>query len=319
MTLQALNTIVVTGVNGFVGKHMVRELHSHDITVVGVGNNDTADDEVKDLLQAYYCADLTQEWPEVGQADAIIHLAGLAAVGRSFDDRELYLQANPKMLEIIAESYVGAESSPRIVVVSSGAVYDPNQTMPESEDSKLISVDNTSVAPYTISKILTEQLCVKYRESGLDCIIARPFNHTGPGQVGDFFVPQLVNGLLDAKESNEPLKMGRLSTKRDFTDVRDVAKAYRLLATAPKQSLKHSVYNVCSGASTSMQWIAETLKTITESGSVEVVEDASKFRPNDPADIYGDHSALTSDTGWQPTIAFETTLKDFVETFEASS
>jgi len=293
--------IAVTGVNGFVGKHLARELVNNDICVIGIGREAGADPEIAKLLSDYVVADLTQTWPEKIEVDAVIHLAGLAAVGPSFDDPQTYINLNSAMLTHLAEHYLTQTKKPRLLVVSSGAIYDPNQAMPLTESSMI-----GFSSPYTVSKVLVENQCAYYRNRGLDCIIVRPFNHIGPGQLEGFLVPDVIQQL----QTSDSLAVGNIATKRDYTDVRDIVRAYRLLATTP--ILNYDTYNACSGASVSGEEIIKLLKKATHKESTKTIIDETRVRPTDPADIYGDASRLKKDTNWEPKITLNQTLADSI-------
>jgi GDP-4-dehydro-6-deoxy-D-mannose reductase len=193
-----------------------------------------------------------------------------------------------------------------VLVISSGAIYNPKQDLPLSEDSKTLAT-----SPYVISKLLTEDLCEYYSLLGLDIIVARPFNHIGPGQRTGFLVPDLVEQVGLAIKDRTSVKVGNLKTKRDYTDVRDVVKAYEILATS--NHLNHNLYNICSGKSTSGEEILQNIiKELEETTNLVIEIDESKIRKNDAKDIYGDYSRLKTDTGWEPTIPLSKTIKDIV-------
>lgn len=291
--------IAVTGVNGFVGKHLVRELHKNNISVVGVGREETTDSEISELLSDYQIVDLTKEWPELDDVDAVIHLAGLAAIGPSFEDPQNYIEVNSSMVTHMAEYYLQIEKKPRLIIVSSGAIYDSSEPMPLTEKS---AVGFNS--PYAVSKVLVESQCAYYRNRGLDCIVVRPFNHIGPGQLGGFLVPDTIEQL----HAGGSLIVGNIATRRDYTDVRDIARAYYLLATS--SGLTHTTFNACSGKSISGEEIITLLKQLAHKEDVLVEVDHSKIRPTDPDEIYGDASALKEDTGWEPIIKLQQTLQD---------
>lgn len=312
MSIESAQTIAITGVNGFVGQHVALELHRHEINVVGISRDAEANPALSGLLIEYYAADLRTQWPDIPKVDAIIHLAGLATVGASFKNPQQYIEGNPAMFDTIAKHYVNQPNAPRVIVVSSGAVYDPNQPMPETESSKLVDISAEDVPPYTISKVLTEQLSDSYKKKGLDCIIARPFNHTGPGQIGDFIIPTLITKLIAEEETDAAIQLnGSITAMRDFTDVRDIARAYRLLATTKREQLLQGVYNVCSGKSISVSELAEQIKNILGKEKVVV---KGKLEPTvNTSEIRGDYSALRRDTGWEPTIPIDVTLQDTVK------
>lgn len=296
-------TIAITGVNGFVGKHLARELAGHGISVIGIGQEDKVHNNISNLVEKYHQADLAKEWPLKSEVDTIIHLAGLAAVDPSFDRPQDYIDLNSAMITQMAEYYLRSGAvSPRFVVVSSGAIYSPDQDMPLTEDS-----ETGVTSPYVVSKLLVENQCAYYRSRGLDYVVMRPFNHIGPGQMGGFLVPDMIEQL---REAEDEILVGNIKTRRDYTDVRDVVAAYRMAATAP--SLSHNTYNVSSGKSVSGSDIIDALKKLMGKEPVEVSVDEERIRPNDPKDIVGDSSRLHADTGWTPRIPLQQTLEDCV-------
>lgn len=308
--------ILVTGVNGFVGKHLVRELIDSGHIVYGVGLGG-AHPEIRHLLTGYWSCDLTsvndvKKLP-LKQIEGIINLAGLANIGQSFDQPEQYKKINVRVLSVIGERIVEEKLPIRVIAVSTGAVYEASQKLPLTEESELI----TSGSPYAQSKILMELAARKLIDQGLDCVIVRPFNHIGPGQERGFLVPDLYQNIDLAMSENQPLKIGDLSTRRDYTDVRDVVRAYSELVSAPK--LSQTTYNVCSGRSIPGKKILQLiLKEMNVSAKIHVEIDPSLIRPNDPSDLYGSNDALNADTGWEPKIETEQTIKDFVSAMQSS-
>jgi GDP-4-dehydro-6-deoxy-D-mannose reductase len=293
--------IAVTGVGGFVGQHLVRELASHDIEVIGIAHHSDITTEIDGLMSECQRVDLTKEWPEITEVDSVIHLAGLAAVGPSFDNPQNYIEANSAMMTNLGEHYLKHEGKkPRLVIISSGAIYEVDQKMPLNEES-----DIAFRSPYAVSKVLIENQAAYYLNRGLDCIIMRPFNHIGPGQKSGFLVPDLYESLKSTKQTGV-LKIGNLKTKRDYTDVRDVVHAYRLVAS--QKSLKSKVYNVCSGKSVAGEKILSQLQKLMGLENLKIEIDKSRFRPSDAKEIIGDSSRLQTDVGWKPNISLEQTL-----------
>lgn len=303
--------ILISGVNGFVGRHLAEACYKSGKQVVGVGYGDLEEtSELNDYLEKYLSVDMTKK-DLVSQAldfeslETVFHLASLAAVGPSFDQPARYIADNTAMLINLAETALAQKSQARIIVISSGAIYDPNQDLPINEDGKLLPN-----SPYAVSKIATELMCDYYRGRGLDMVIVRPFNHIGPGQMPGFILPDLAQQAREYAQKGK-FSVGNLKTKRDYTDVRDVVRAY--LALSEAKVLKHNLYNVCSGQSQSGENI---LGEISKNLSIEnpVVEtDETKIRPNDILDIRGDNSRITADTGWSPEIPIEQSVKDFLE------
>lgn len=293
-------TVLITGINGFVGRHLNMEIKKNECSVIGIGREDLCD-----YVDTYLQSELTQQWPTGAEnVDAVIHLAGLAAVGPSYDDPQTYINLNSAMVTNMCEFYLKQDKKPRIVIVSSGSIYDPSQPLPITEDGK-VGLNS----PYSVSKILVENQAEYYRNRGLDCVVARPFNHIGPGQLPGFIVPDFYEKIANA-EQNASITVGNISTKRDYTDVRDIVKAYRKLALA--NSLQHSVYNVCSGNSYSGEQIFELLCEALGRSDVSFEIDQSLVRPSDIPEIIGDASRLKTELNWQPEIAIEQTIQDFV-------
>jgi GDP-4-dehydro-6-deoxy-D-mannose reductase len=294
-------TVLVTGVNGFVGTHLVRELANNNIKVIGIGRENTPSTEIASVLKDYHQADLTNIWPKTDTFISVLHLAGLADVGSSFNSPQKYIEVNSSIMTNLGEYCIDNNKKARIIAISSGAVYSSKANMPLIESSEV-----SFNSPYSVSKILLENQAAYYRSRGLDCVIVRPFNHIGPGQGAGFLIPDLLD-QLNARGS--VVKVGNLKTKRDYTDVRDVARAYRLLATAPK--LDHELYNVCSGRAVAGDEILSLLQKLT--GNKKPVEiDEDKIRPTDAEIIYGSFERLKNDTGWIPEIPLEQTLGDIL-------
>ncbi|MEK7621064.1 MAG: GDP-mannose 4,6-dehydratase [Patescibacteria group bacterium] len=295
--------IAITGINGFVGKHLTRELVNNDIDVVGIGREDIVDPEIAELLEGYIHQDIAKSWPQLQQpVDAVINLAGLAAVGPSFKHPQDYININSAIVTNMCEYYLGQDEKPRIISVISSAIYSPDQSMPLTEESEI-----ALNSPYAVSKVLNEKQLAYYRGRGLSCIAVRPFNHIGPGQMNGFLIPDLIEKLNSIGESGV-IEVGNLKTKRDYTDVRDVAKAYRLLAMAEK--LNHDTYNVCSGESHSGEEILAKIQEKMGKEHITVQVDQTRIRPNDPMDIYGNAEKLAQDTGWQPAVSLDQTIED---------
>lgn len=298
--------VIISGINGFVGQHLARELDNAGVTVIGIGQDAEVDPKISNIVHEYHQTDLTKEWPDVLNVKAVVHLAGLAAVGPSFDNPQIYIDTNSSMVTNLCEYYVKQESKPRIVIVSSGAIYDSTQPMPITEDGR---VGFTS--PYTVSKVLNENQATYYRNRGLDCVIARPLNHIGPGQNQGFILPDLYSRLSSLKEGESSVSTGNIETRRDYTDVRDIARAYGKIALAP--ILKHNIYNICYGASLSGIEIFNELKNAMDLPEIGYQIDQSLFRPTDVGDIVGDSSRLKDELGWKPQIDISQTVIDFVK------
>jgi GDP-4-dehydro-6-deoxy-D-mannose reductase len=164
---------------------------------------------------------------------------------------------------------------------------------------------------YSASKAAAEVIALQYARSGaLSVVATRSFNHTGPGQRTAFAAPAFARQIADISRGRQPavLQVGNLASRRDFSDVRDVVRAYRLLVERGRPG---DVYNVCSGRSVSMREIVDDLIRIA-GVEIEIKIDPARLRPVDTPDIVGDNSLLRRDTGWQPLIPLRTTLEDLL-------
>ncbi|WP_019877486.1 NAD-dependent epimerase/dehydratase family protein [Sporichthya polymorpha] len=302
---------LVTGANGFVGHHVVAQLVDRGCGVIAVSRQDRADPAIADLIDAYVSCDVAdleqvRSLP-LGDVGAVINLAGLAAVGPSFDQSEEYLRVNVDVLDTLCTALSDQKlDDVRVIAVSSGAVYRAGQSMPLSEEG---AVDPGS-SPYAASKIAMEERALAHRTNGLDCVVVRPFNHIGPGQSRGFLVPDLAHSAAEARRAGRPMRVGTLTTRRDYTDVRDVARAYIELAEAP--TLPDAVYNVCSGASVSGEEILAMVLDALGWDDLPTESDPSRVRPTDNPDVVGDNRRLARATGWAPTIPVRRSIEEFV-------
>jgi len=306
-------SILVTGINGFVGHHVAEQLHKKGISVIGVGNQDRVAADLTSIVDGYVSCDLTDP-DQVSQINlkdvtAIINLAGFAKVGDSKGQGELYNRVNVGVHTVLYEECLAQGVSPRIIAISTGAVYDPNQSLPITEESTLVTEDRTN--EYVISKMRMEASLVPYQDKGLHIIIVRPFNHSGPGQLPGFLIPDLGEQITQALRDKKPLLVGNLATKRDYTDVRDVARAYVELATCDKSNINHSLYNICSGKSVLGSEVLRMLTSAFEADDLEIVVDQSKIRAHDVMDVFGSNARLSEDINWQPRFSVEQMIGDY--------
>jgi GDP-4-dehydro-6-deoxy-D-mannose reductase len=297
--------IITTGAAGFVGPHLIEELTSNGHEVVAVINND---EQPKVEVKTIACDLLDSESVDginFTNVDAIIHLAGLAAVGPSFDNPMRYITSNTGIETNLFEAAIKQNAKPKFLIISSGALYDPKDRLPLSEKSRIVPS-----SPYAVSKIGQEQMAHYYGMRGFEYIIARPFNHMGPGQGEGFIAPDLAKQVVDFENGKiKEILVGNLDAKRDYTDVRDIVKAYRFLIEKGKSG---EVYNICSGKSHSGQEILDGLLANSKVNP-KITQDQARMRPSDTPNIFGDHSKLTKDTGWKPIIRLEQTLQDALE------
>jgi GDP-4-dehydro-6-deoxy-D-mannose reductase len=288
---------LVTGSDGFVAKHLIRHLREHDDEVHGI-------DRERDVTDAASMREVF-EW---FRPDVTYHLAALTHVGDSWEHASEFTRVNVVGTQRVLDASFEAVPKATTIVVSSSEVYGISR----EEDQPLHETFRVAPAnPYSSSKVEAEHVArdaMRFR--GQRVIIARPFNHLGSGQSPTFVVPALVSRLLDARESGENhIAVGDLSTRRDFTDVRDVVRAYRLLA---ELGVSGEVYNVASGHDVALLDIAHQLVGQLAPG-VELVVDPSLLRPVDLPVSRGSYDKLHQATGWAPLIPLHVTLEEIVD------
>lgn len=303
-----MKKVLVTGANGFVGQHLVKELSENGMTVVGVGGQTGAADKSPFVVE-YMVLDLNDAAEvrkiDFKDIDGVIHLAALATVGGSFDNPMAYITTNIGLETNLFEAALAEGSKPKFLIVSSGTLYDPKAPLPMTETSETIPS-----SPYAVSKIGQEDMARYYGLRGFDCVIARPFNHIGPGQNPGLLVPDIAQQIIECEQGKRAeISVGNLDSQRDYTDVRDIVRAYRLLLEKGKGG---ETYNICSGKPVSGHDIVSGLLAAADS-KAPLKEDPDKMRPSDTPVNYGDSGKLAAATGWKPEIVLETTLKDVIE------
>lgn len=293
---------LVTGGSGFVGTWLRAHLEEMGDEVLTPGE----ELDVTDLV--------TVERALSGAClDAVYHLAGLAHVGRSWEEPVGFFETNAVGTLHVLDAVRRCQPVPRVLVVSSAEVYGAVQPddLPLVEEAPL-----RPVSPYAVSKVAAEMVGLQAHLGwGVPVVRARPFNHLGPGQSPTFAVPALAARILEAQKTGSGvLRTGNLSARRDFTDVRDVVRAYRLLVERGEPG---AVYNVCSGRDVSIESVAEGLLAISGS-DLRMELDPGLTRPVDVPALRGDASRLEAVTGWVPTVPLEESLRAVLESIRDS-
>lgn len=291
---------LITGADGFVGIHLSDHLAAQGDEVIASATDITD----RDVLIAAF-ADAK---PEV-----VYHLAAQADVGGSWDNPVETLRVNVEgtLNTLDAARLAGAE---RVLAVTSADIYgrvDP-EDLPLTESQPI-----RPVSPYAASKGAADMMCLQATLGrGLDVVRARSFNHLGPGQSDRFVASAIASRIVANERSGEPyVRVGNLAAHRDFTDVRDVVRAYRLLMV---DGLSGEAYNVCSGVDRSIDELARILIDLAAT-DIELEPDPELLRPVDVMVLRGDNTKLRECTGWAPEIPIETTLHDLLQYWRAQS
>ncbi len=303
------DNVAISGINSFAGRYLAEELHSKGSSVIGIGRESEIDPSIADLVDEYHQADLTKKWPEMSRARAIIHLASTAGIPL-FEKPIQYkqhIETNSSIINNLCEYSIHQDYKPRLVVVSGGDIYNPNQPMAIDEGGE---IDFRS--PEGASRFLTEDKLPYYRERGLDAIVVRPFSQIGPGQGKGNILPDLYNSLASLGSNEHATIDDNFEARHDdTTDIRDIVRAYGRIALV--KFLQHDIYNVCSGSSVSEQEIFYSLKNAMGLNDNGHEVDQTTLLHNDVGNNVGNSSRLTDELGWYPRISLRQTVADFVE------
>ena len=301
--------VLVTGAAGFVGQYLIDELQRAGQEVVGWYRPDAPPPHRHGI--AWRAVDLLDR-AAVGEALAsdrpqrVYHLAAAAHVARSWEHTAETLRVNVLGTHCLIEAIRILGDAPRILVTSSSTVYRPSTDA--LTETSAVAPPN----PYALSKLAQEALVRgAWTNDGVPTVIARAFNHVGPGQSAEYFTSSFARQVaaIEAGLASPTIEVGNLDAARDLTDVRDTVRAYVALM---ERGSPGTVYNVCSGR----PWVVrDVLDFLVRAAHVPVSVhvNPSLLRPNDVPCVKGSFERLSRETGWTPSIALETTLKDLLD------
>jgi GDP-4-dehydro-6-deoxy-D-mannose reductase len=296
---------LVTGASGFVGRHLVAALHHAGAEVLACGGPDDMSSFPLDLSDV----DNIRAAFDLARPDVVFHLAAQTFVPDSLDSPSATYEVNvlgtARLLAALRGYRTAENVNPRVLFTSSAEVYGVRE--PEQYPLRE-TLAPAPANPYAASKAAAEAVLLgEARSFDLDVVIARAFNHIGPGQSDRFAVPNFARQLAEIAAGARPrMQVGNLDSQRDFLDVRDVVAAYVALA---REAEGGETYNVCSGTAISMKSILGSLIRVA-GVPVEVHEDSDRLRPADVRISYGSNEKLRERTGWQPRVPLNQSLRD---------
>ena len=289
--------VLITGATGFAGGHLVESLAGSN-RLVGWGRS-TPRPEIAHLVESQAVDLLDREQVRSAIASlrpsTIFHLAGAPHVAESWRDTTKPLAGNVLTTSHLFDAIRRAGLTCRVLVTGTAVVYAPSDTP---------------------IKLAQEQLAMRaFADDGLDIVMVRPFNHTGPRQPPAFVAPSIARqiALIEKGDTEPVIRVGNLDARRDFTDVRDVVRAYVSLATLGKSG---EIYNVGSGFGRSIQSLLDALKSRARV-EVRVEVDPERLRPTETSALVADTTRLRDRTGWQPQISFESMLDHLLDYWRA--
>ena len=293
---------LVTGGHGFAGRHLLERLASDGTEVVAPPRAEL------DLLDAGAVAATVASL----RPSLVFHLAAFTSARLSWQAPGEVIRTNFDMALNVLDAVRGEAPEARVALVGSGQVYGDPGALPVAEDAPLEPRN-----PYAVSKAAADLLGGQYASAyGMHVVRLRPFNHIGPGQTDEYVLPSIARQVAEAEWAGLDevvLQTGDLSAARDFTDVRDVVRAYVLAVRAPA-----GAYNVCSGRSTT---IAELIGLVRDAARIPVREqiDPARLRSHEPEEMRGSHERLTAATGWKPEVPLTETVRATLDWWRATT
>lgn len=311
--------ILITGATGFVGTHLRRYLIDHtDADLIGTAfpgppPEPAHPDRERLIFLDLRDAEATEAALAEHRPEAIVHLAAQSHVPTAYQDPWGTLQNNIQGQLNLLEGCVHLDLRPRVLVIGSGEEYGRAAAadLPLTEAHPLRPEN-----PYSVSKVAQDVMGYQYVVSyDLPVVRMRPFNHVGPGQAPRFVLPAFAQQVARIEAGAQPpqMRVGNLDPARDFTDVRDVVRAYHL---ALRHGMPGAVYNVASGTPRTIRALLDALLARAQV-EIHVEIDPERYRPADIPIIYGSAQKLHQDTGWQPEIPFEQTVADVLAEWRA--
>lgn len=288
-------SILVTGLSGFVGSYCAEQMDAVDLVCDGRLADVGRREEVSAAVES-------------ARPDAVIHLAGQTSVPASIEDAGSTYRTNFEGTLNLLLALRDCGFRGRMLYIGSADAYGmvPQAELPVTEERPLRPLN-----PYAFSKAAAEALCYQWSQSGpFEIVMARPFNHIGPRQSTCFAVADFAHQITRARKGLAPavLTVGNIDATRDFTDVRDVVRAYALLLESGRNA---EVYNVCSGVERSLREIVEALcRASGMDMKIEVAPD--RLRRAEQSRMRGSYGKLLAHTGWRPMLPLDQSLRDIL-------
>lgn len=310
--------VLITGAGGFAGKHLIDFIRNHFPKEEIFAINRNAESEPGAKVKVFRC-DLTQKYATSAlfqdiMPERVFHLAAQSVVTSSWQDPSATLMNNIVSSINVLEALRNLKTplyNPSILLVGSSEQYGyvtPDE-LPLRETNLM-----RPASPYAVSKVTQDFLGWQYFLSyGLTVFRARAFNHSGAGRDKVFVDSSFANQIAQIEKGNmDPkISVGNLEAVRDFSDVRDVVRAYWIVTEKGKPG---EAYNVCSGKGIKIRQILDWLLEYSRVKNIQVVSDPSRLRPSDNPILYGSYEKLHSATGWFPKFSFlDDTLKGVLE------
>ncbi len=312
--------ILITGISGFVARHFVELLSTSgkQVQVAGIYNNNTphfTEDQFPNVTCNFHKINLLDNGKlrdilSSFNPDYVLHLASKSSVAYSWKHPEEVIKHNTGIFIALIENIRLLNLKCKILSVGSAEEYGNVQ----SHELPLVeSLCPNPASPYGTSRVMQQKLVEIYSKNyGLDIVHTRSFNHIGPFQHSNFVVSSFAKQIAEQQKNgnkNIEIKVGNINVTRDFTDVRDVVKAYHQLLIKGQNG---GTYNVCSGKGIILKDLIEIFSTVT-GNKISCEVDPKIFRPFENIQLIGSYGKINRETGWEPAIPIKKSLEDLLE------
>ncbi|MGB9719978.1 MAG: GDP-mannose 4,6-dehydratase [bacterium] len=305
-----MNRILITGAEGFVGSHLIKVLKESLDIIIPTCFPLLKPKRGKFVSMDIMNIEMVREVFKSHNPDIIFHLAAVSSVAKSFLDRPFTYNTNIMGTINLLEAAQSLNKKTKFIFVSTCEVYGGGDNL--KEDAKI-----TLKNPYAASKYASELICSEYGNSGIDIVILRPFNHTGPGQSDDFVLPSIARQVAEIERGKKiPLiEVGNIEIRREFINVMDVVLAYKL---AIEKCPNGEIYNISSGKGHTLAEAIDLFKKLAKV-NFDIKVDPSRLRKTDIAVLIGNGEKFSKLTGWVQKISFEKTIEDLLNYWRAKT
>ncbi|MDH4211198.1 MAG: GDP-mannose 4,6-dehydratase [candidate division WOR-3 bacterium] len=303
-----MKTVLVTGSEGFVGSHLIKALDESKYDVVGTCLPQLLPKKGKYVALDILNLDLTVEIFKQYDPDIVFHLAAISSVAKSFRDRPIAYSTNIVGTANLLEAAKSLNKEMQFYFASTCEVYGGGECL--SEDASIVLKN-----PYAISKYAAELICADYQSDGMDCIILRPFTHTGPGQAESFVLPTIAKQISEIEKGKRAplIELGNIEAKREFLNINDIVGAYVLTL---EKCVGKETYNIASGIGYTISELVGVFAALSKK-NFKLKVNPTKIRKNDIPILLGDGAKFSRLTGWSPKVKIEKTIEDILNYWRA--
>jgi GDP-4-dehydro-6-deoxy-D-mannose reductase len=305
-----MKKVLIFGIGGFVGRYLSEEFKKNGYEVAGsdVRRTDSIPEYVSFTAADLLDGDVVKALVADVSPDMIVNLAAVSSVGLSWKIPQTTVSVNVVGALNVLEAARALDHKPRVMFIGSSEEYQASDR--PMDESTPLDANN----PYGISKVTQERFARLYRSQyGMKVYCVRPFNHTGVGQRDSFVLPSFCKQAAAITKSGAPgvIHVGNLAARRDFSDVRDIVRAYRMIIESDESN---TIYNVGSGQAYGLDELLNYIVSLSPQ-KIDVQVDPERVRPIDTPLICCDHSLITERLGWKPEYTIFDTLKCMYEAF----